>query len=123
MQQLARTQGDGLDAADQVRQRGILEQVLQKLSVRGGNELHAALGNGAARERLRLCSNLVHYDDLWHVVLDGLHLQPAQVRPSRGDVVGAGGGWEGRCASRAAHPAPQEISSLLCTVTSKQPSP
>ena len=77
MQQTARTQGDGLDAANQVRQRGVLQQVLQQLSVRGGDELHAALGDGAARERLRLRANLVHNDNLRHVILNSLHLQPA----------------------------------------------
>lgn len=56
-----RTQGDAADATHKVREGGVLHQVLQQLAMRSADELHAALGNGAARKCLRLRANLVNY--------------------------------------------------------------
>ena len=61
-----------LDAADQVRQRRVQHQVFERVAVRGGDELHAALGDRARRGRLELGADLVDDDDLGHVVLDRL---------------------------------------------------
>ena len=73
--QNSRTERDRLDPADQIGQRRVLEQVLEQLPVRGPHELHAALGDRAARERLRLGPDFVDDHDLRHVVLDGLDLR------------------------------------------------
>ena len=64
--------GHGLDAAQQVVERRVDEQVFQRVAVRGRNELDAALGDGARRNRFELYANLVDDDDLRHVVLDRL---------------------------------------------------
>lgn len=50
-----------------------LDEVFQKLPVGGGDELHAALGNGPARERLLNGGDLVDDDHLRHVVLHSLN--------------------------------------------------
>mmetsp|Transcript_2519 Transcript_2519/g.5651 ORF Transcript_2519/g.5651 Transcript_2519/m.5651 type:complete len:500 (+) Transcript_2519:372-1871(+) len=60
------------DAAHQVRQRGVLDEVLQQLPVRGAHQLHPALGDGAARQRLLHGADLVHDDHLRHVILHRL---------------------------------------------------
>jgi hypothetical protein len=65
-------QRDALDPADQIRQRRIHHQVLERVAVGGRNELHAALGNRAGGRRFELGANLVDDDDLGHMVLDGL---------------------------------------------------
>ena len=39
-----------------------------------GDQLYPTLCNCAACQRLCLCSDLIHYDNLWHVILYGLHL-------------------------------------------------
>ena len=60
-----------VDAADEVGQRRIGDEVVETDAVRRGDELHAALGDGARRQRLRLGADLVDDHDLGHVVLDG----------------------------------------------------
>jgi hypothetical protein len=65
-------QRHALDSAEQVVERGVDEQVFERLPVRGRDELHAALGDGARRGRLELGADLVDDDDLGHVVLDRL---------------------------------------------------
>src|SRR5581483_2847564 len=63
---------DRLDAADEVGQRRVQHQVFQLGAVRGGDELHPALGDRARRGGLELRADLVDDDHLGHVVLDGL---------------------------------------------------
>jgi hypothetical protein len=61
-----------LDAANQIRQRGIHHQVFERVAVRGGHQLDPALGNGAGRGGFELGPDLVDDDDLGHMVFDGL---------------------------------------------------
>ena len=65
-------QGDGLDPADQVGEGRVQHQVVERVAVRGADQLHAALGDGAGRGRLQLGPDLVDDDHLGHVVLDRL---------------------------------------------------
>jgi len=65
-------EGDGLDAAQQIVQGGVDQQVLEGIAMRGGHQLHPALGDGSGRRRLQLGADLVDDDHLGHVVLDGL---------------------------------------------------
>ena len=65
-------EGHALDAAQEVVERRVHEQVLERLTVRGRDELHAALRNGPRRRRLELCPDLIDDDYLGHVVLDRL---------------------------------------------------
>ena len=65
-------QRHGLDAADEVTQRGVLHQIIERVAVRGADELHAALGDRARRQGLELRADLVDHDHLGHVVLDRL---------------------------------------------------
>ena len=62
-----------LDPTDQVGERWIQHQVVKVVAVRGADQLHAALGNGARGNSLRLCTNLVNDDHFWHVVLHRLN--------------------------------------------------
>ena len=66
------SEGHALDAADEVRERRVLDEVLEELPVRRADEHHAALSDGAASEGLSFGADLVDDDDLGHVVLDGL---------------------------------------------------
>ncbi len=66
------TERHRLDAADEIRERGVQHQVVEVVAVRGADELHAALGDGAGGDGLQLRADLVDDDDLGHVVLDGL---------------------------------------------------
>ena len=61
-------EGDGLDAADEVGEGGIAGEVFERVAVRRGDKLHAALGNRARRQRLRFGADFVDDDDLRHVV-------------------------------------------------------
>ena len=65
-------QGDRLDAADEVGERGVQDQVFQRVAVRRRDELDAALSDGAGRLRLELAPDLVDDDHLRHVVLHRL---------------------------------------------------
>ena len=65
-------EGHGLDTAQQVVQRRVDEEVLQRVAVRGGDQLDTTLGDGARRDRFQLDADLVDHDHLRHVVLDGL---------------------------------------------------
>jgi hypothetical protein len=58
-----------LHAADQVGERRVLQQVLQRVAVGGGDQLHPALGDGARGERLLAGADLVDHHRLRHVVL------------------------------------------------------
>src|SRR5690606_14829489 len=61
-----------LHAADEIRERRVHQQALERRAVRGADQLHAALGDRARGQRLRLGADLVDDDDLRHMVLDGL---------------------------------------------------
>ena len=61
-----------LDPADQVGQGRVEHQVLERIAVRGADELHAAFGDRAGGHRLELAPDLVDHDDLGVVVLDRL---------------------------------------------------
>ena len=52
-------QGHRLDAADEVGEGRVHHQVLQGVAVGGGDELHAALGDGAGGRGLQLRADLV----------------------------------------------------------------
>src|SRR5208283_3064052 len=53
------SESDCLYAADQIDQRGILEQVVQSITVGSANQHYTALGNSAGSGRLLLGANLV----------------------------------------------------------------
>ena len=61
-------QRHGLDAADQVRQRGVEHQVFQRGAVRRADQLHAALGNGAGGGGFQFGADLVNDDHFGHMV-------------------------------------------------------
>ena len=63
---------DGLDAADEVRQGRVHQQIFQRIAVGRADKLHAALGDGAGGKRLLLDADLVNDDHFGHVVLDRL---------------------------------------------------
>ncbi len=63
---------DRLDAAEQVVEGGVDEQVVEVAAVRRAHQLHAALGDGARRHRLQRGADLVDDDHLGHVVLHRL---------------------------------------------------
>ena len=67
------SQRNRLHPADKVRQGGIHNQVVEGVAVGGGNELHAALGNGAGSRRFLFGAHFVDDDHLGHVVLNGLN--------------------------------------------------
>jgi hypothetical protein len=62
-------EGHRLDAAHQIAQGRVLQQVVQGDAVGGTDQLHPALGNRARRGRLQLAADLVDDDHLGHVVL------------------------------------------------------
>ena len=82
-------QGDRLDAAHQVAEGGVLDQIGQLIAMGGRHQHHAPLGNGARRLGLQLGPDLINDDDLGHVVFDGLdhhlvlQLRPGHLHPAR----------------------------------------
>ena len=63
-------QGDGIDAADQVGERGVHEQVFERIAVGGADELDAAFGDRAGGDGLKLPADFIDDDGLRHVVFD-----------------------------------------------------
>src|SRR5439155_7572669 len=59
-------------SAEQVVKRRVDQEVLERLPMRGGDELDATLGDRARCGSLKLGADLVDHDDLGHVVLDRL---------------------------------------------------
>ncbi|OPZ80227.1 MAG: hypothetical protein BWY76_03421 [bacterium ADurb.Bin429] len=57
-----------MHAADQVVERRVLQQVVQRVAVRGADKLHAALGDGARSHRLVGGADFVNDDNFRHVV-------------------------------------------------------
>ncbi len=64
-------QCDSLNAANEIAERGIHEEVLQGIPVRRRDELNAAFGDRAGGERLGLRPDLVNDDHFGHVILNG----------------------------------------------------
>ena len=65
-------QRNRLNAAHKVGQRGVHDEIVQRVAVRRRHQLHAALRNRARCVCVRLRANLVDDDDLRHVVLHRL---------------------------------------------------
>src|SRR5258708_19460694 len=63
---------DRFDTADQVRKRGIEQQVVGRLTVRRADKLDTALGNGSRRLCLKLSPDLVNDDHFGVVVFHRL---------------------------------------------------
>ncbi len=64
--------GDRFDAADQVGKGGVEQQVFEGAPVGGGDQLHAALGDGAGGEGFQLAPDLIDDDHLGVVVFNRL---------------------------------------------------
>ena len=64
------TEGNALNAADQVGERWVQHQVVEAVAVGGTDQLHAALGDRSCSNGLGLGADLVNHDHLGHVVLD-----------------------------------------------------
>ena len=65
-------ESDRFDAADQVAQGRVEQQVVERDAVRGADELDAALGDGARRLGFEFAADLVNDDDFGVVILDRL---------------------------------------------------
>ena len=102
------TEGDSLNAAHQIRQRGVHYQVVQRVAVGRGDELHAPLGNGAGGGSLLLSAHFVNDDGLRHVVFHRLdhhamllrwggNLHPPRPPDGRMGNVTVSGDFVGRC--------------------------
>ena len=63
-------QGDGLYAADQVRQRRIDHQIFERVAMHGCDKLDSALCNRARGKRLLRSAYLVNDDHFGHMILD-----------------------------------------------------
>src|SRR5579884_1209740 len=63
-------QRDGLNAAHQIGERRVDQQVAQRVTVCRRDQLHAAFGDGASGCRFQFRANFVDDDDLRHVVFD-----------------------------------------------------
>ena len=63
------SQGHGLHAPDEVGERRVDQQVLQRVAVGRRDQLHASFCDGPRRDGLQLRAHLVYDDDLRHVVL------------------------------------------------------
>ena len=61
-----------LDAANQICQRRVHHQVVERLTVRGADQLDAPFGDRTRGLRFQLTPDLVNYDHFGHMVLDGL---------------------------------------------------
>ena len=64
--------GHGLDAADQVRKRGVHQQVGECASVGRSDQLDSALGDGPGCPCFKLAADLIDNDDFRIVVLNSL---------------------------------------------------
>ncbi len=65
-------QSHTVNAAHQIAQRGVHQQVVQRIAVSGAYQLYAPLGDGTRRLRFQLTPNLVDDDHLRHVVFNRL---------------------------------------------------
>ncbi len=67
------TEGDNLDAAHQVREGGVEDEVLQCIAVRSADQLNTSFGDRPGSRSLHLSADLVDHDHFWHVVLHRLN--------------------------------------------------
>ena len=104
----------GGDAAHQVGEGRVHQQVLERLAVRGADQLHAALGDRARGQRFGLGADLVDHDDLRHVVLDRLDHHVVLQRWDRRPACAA----RGRCRRCGTSPSPA-ISFDVSTMTTR----
>jgi hypothetical protein len=65
-------QSDRLDATHQVAQSGVVEQIVQCVAVRGADQLHTALGDGACGDGFQFAPDLVDDNHLRHVIFHRL---------------------------------------------------
>ena len=73
---------DRVNSAEQIRERRIHQKVVERVAVRGRDELHAAFGDRARGHGLGFGADFVDDDDFGHVVFDGLdHDRVLQIRP------------------------------------------
>ena len=66
------SQCHSLNATYQVRERRVDQQVAQRITVRGGYQLHTAFRDGARGGGFQFSTNFVDYDDLRHMVFHRL---------------------------------------------------
>ena len=69
-------EGYRLNAAHQIGQGGIQNQVIQGVAMGGSHQLHAPLGDGSGGGGLGLGAHLVNDDDLGHMVFHRLDHHP-----------------------------------------------
>ena len=89
-------QGDGIDAADQVGEGWVHEQVFEGIAVGGADELDAAFGDGAGGDGFELAADFVDDDGFGHVIFDGFD-HDFMLQGGRCDLhaAGAADGWVG----------------------------
>ena len=87
-------QGNRLNAADEVGQGGVHNEVIQGVAVGGGDQLDAALGDGAGGGGLALGAHFVDDDDLRHMVFHRLDHHAVLLR--RGGNLHPAGAADGR---------------------------
>ena len=89
-------QGYRLNAADQVAEGGVLEQIAKGVAMGRGHQHHAPLGDRAGRLGLQLRADLIDHDDLGHVVFHRLdHHLVLQLRPGHLHAPGPADGGVG----------------------------
>ena len=89
-------QGHRLNAANQVAEGGVLEQVAEGVAVGRGHQGHAPLGDRAGRLGLQLRADFINDDDLGHVVFHRLdHHLVLQLRPGHLHAPGPADGGVG----------------------------
>ena len=71
---------DAADAADQVGERRVHQDVFERSAVRGADELHAAFRDGTRGQSLGFGPDLVDDDDFGHVIFHGLDHDRVLVR-------------------------------------------
>ena len=58
-----------LDASNEALEGGVVHDIVQRLPMCCGHQLHSPLGNGGSGMRLSLAANLINHNHLRHVVL------------------------------------------------------
>ena len=88
------TQGDGVNSAKQIRQGWIHQQIVERLPMRGRDQLHSPFGNSPGGQRFGFGSDLVDDDNLGHVIFHGfnhhcvLQVRPRHLHPAAGADAG-----------------------------------
>ena len=89
-------QGDGIDAADQVGEGRVHEQVFECIAVGGADQLDAAFGNGAGGDGFQFAADFIDDNGFRHVVFDGFdHDFVLQSGRCHLHAAGAADGWVG----------------------------